>query len=110
MATATWRDARSANTSTSETSSVASQRVSTSLAVTVTTRHVVDNYGILLLILGSRCLRVSSNSPNTKLGDVITTDALDGGFEQASLADLCVVFGSSLTVTPAADIPLVSVL
>jgi len=36
-----------------------------------------------------------------------SSDALDGGFEQASLADLCVVFGSSLTVTPAADMPLV---
>jgi len=32
-------------------------------------------------------------------------DALDGGFEQANLADLCVVFGSSLTVTPAAEMP-----
>ncbi|XP_065884982.1 NAD-dependent protein deacetylase-like isoform X2 [Dysidea avara] len=39
-------------------------------------------------------------------GESLPQDALDGGFEQASLADLCVVFGSSLTVTPAADMPL----
>ena len=36
------------------------------------------------------------------------SDALQGSFEHAGLADLCIVFGSSLTVTPAADIPQVS--
>ena len=41
---------------------------------------------------------------------VLLSDALQGSFEHAGLADLCIVFGSSLTVTPAADVPQVPTL
>ena len=34
-----------------------------------------------------------------------STDVLDASFEHAQKADLCLAMGSSLTVTPAADIP-----
>ncbi len=33
------------------------------------------------------------------------TDVLDASFDHAEKADLCLAMGSSLTVTPAADIP-----
>ena len=35
-------------------------------------------------------------------------DALEAGFDHARRADVCLAMGSSLTVTPAADIPEVS--
>lgn len=35
----------------------------------------------------------------------ITTDELESSFKHAEMADLCLSCGSSLTVTPAADIP-----
>ena len=41
---------------------------------------------------------------------VLLSDALEGSFEHAGSADLCIVFGSSLTVTPAAEIPEVTIM
>ncbi|CAF3746670.1 unnamed protein product [Rotaria sp. Silwood1] len=38
-------------------------------------------------------------------GEDLPQDALDKAFDHAEQADLCLVLGSSLTVTPAADIP-----
>ena len=38
----------------------------------------------------------------------IYTVTLDTSFEHAEKADLCLAMGSSLTVTPAADVPEVS--
>lgn len=38
-------------------------------------------------------------------GESLPEDALQGSFDHAAKADLCIVFGSSLTVTPAAEIP-----
>lgn len=39
----------------------------------------------------------------------IIAETLDKSFEHAEEADVCLAMGSSLTVTPAADIPKVSV-
>ena len=38
-------------------------------------------------------------------GDRLPTDEIDRAFDHAARADLCIVMGSSLTVTPAAHIP-----
>jgi len=38
-------------------------------------------------------------------GESLPENELNEAFKQANLADLCIVLGSSLTVTPAADIP-----
>jgi len=38
-------------------------------------------------------------------GETLPLDTLDASFDHAQKADLCVALGSSLTVTPAADIP-----
>ena len=39
---------------------------------------------------------------------IIIADTLEASFDHAGKADLCLAMGSSLTVTPAADIPKVS--
>ena len=38
-------------------------------------------------------------------GEDLPASQIDGGFAAARKADLCLALGSSLTVTPAADIP-----
>ena len=38
---------------------------------------------------------------------ILLTDELESSFKHAAMADLCLSCGSSLTVTPAADIPTV---
>ena len=40
-----------------------------------------------------------------KINSTHTAAVLDKSFEHAEKADLCLAMGSSLTVTPAADIP-----
>ena len=44
-------------------------------------------------------------SDNEQGSPLITADTLETSFEHARQADLCLAMGSSLTVTPAADIP-----
>ncbi|XP_065912209.1 NAD-dependent protein deacetylase-like isoform X2 [Dysidea avara] len=39
-------------------------------------------------------------------GETLPVDTLEASYQHAAVADLCLVYGSSLTVTPAADIPL----
>jgi NAD-dependent SIR2 family protein deacetylase len=53
------------------------------------------------------CVVHASRSKDTiiNFGEDLPKAALKGGFAAAKRADLCLAMGSSLTVTPAADIP-----
>lgn len=60
-------------------------------------------------VTGRHCDNISCGGPLEdtiiNFGEDLPEKELRNGFKQAELADLCVSFGSSLTVTPAADMP-----
>ena len=45
------------------------------------------------------------DSCRSAMSRVLPTDTLDASFDHAHKAELCLAMGSSLTVTPAADVP-----
>eukprot|EP01126_Amoeba_proteus_P056957 TRINITY_DN7218_c0_g2_i11.p1 TRINITY_DN7218_c0_g2~~TRINITY_DN7218_c0_g2_i11.p1 ORF type:complete len:422 (-),score=72.86 TRINITY_DN7218_c0_g2_i11:179-1444(-) len=56
---------------------------------------------------GRKCLVCGGELVDSiiNFGEALPKDAIDNGFQHASKADLCLVLGSSLTVSPACEIP-----
>ena len=56
-------------------------------------------------IYTSQCQVVNNIGITSSIKSIHNAAVLDKSFEHAEKADLCLAMGSSLTVTPAADIP-----